>query len=54
MSEWLRAVRKTPDARPARVNRAKRLLSDATYPPRKVVRGVAAVLSPHLRGPEGK
>lgn len=49
LAEWILAMRKIPPARTAHVRRAKKLIADPSYPSRELLKGVAGVLSQHLR-----
>lgn len=53
-AEVLLSMRKVPDKRPAKLARAKKLLADPDYPPRKVTRAVAGLLLKHWEKPVGE
>ena len=50
---FLLAMRKVPASRAAAVARGKKLLADAKYPSREVLRKVARLLVRHMDKPQG-
>ncbi len=51
LAELVLAMRKTPDLRASAVNRAKKLIAEADYPPEQVVQAIADLLAKNLDRP---